>query len=351
MPRAFAAAVVLLALGACSRGDGGLVDWRLYAMGTWVDLSLPRDATRRHPELLAEIEMELHTFERDYYPWAEGELAALNRALTQRGRYETTPEMAGLVGAAQRIHAASDGAFDPGVGALVALWGFNGAEPPPALPDAAAVAAVRERSGSIGELVVDDRLIRVAAGVATDAASARSFTLDLGGIAKGAAVDRIVARLEALGIAPALVNAGGDLRVVGTRPDRDWRIGIQAPRDDGLLGSVTLYGGEAAFSSGDYERFVERDGERLHHILDPRTGFPATATRAVTVIAPDGTTADGAATAIFVAGDDWREVAERLGVDAVLRVDAAGIVEMTSAMRDRYRSSVDGSSDIIAAAD
>jgi len=197
--------------------------------------------------------------------------------------------------------------------------------------------------------MIDGTRIR-APGLAA-APAARRYTLDLGGIAKGAAVDAVVAELESAGIAPALVNAGGDLRVIGTRPDRRWRIGIQAPRGDGLLGVIELDAGEAAFTSGDYERYYELDGQRLHHIIDPRTGYPVTHTRAVTVIAADGTTADAAATALFVAGPEWQRLAAALGVTAALRVDAGGSIEMTAEMRDRFQASAANESDIIAAAD
>jgi thiamine biosynthesis lipoprotein len=200
-------------------------------------------------------------------------------------------------------------------------------------------------SGSIRDLAF--------AGTAISAQAGR-YTLDLGGIAKGAAVDRIVERLEGLGIAPALVNAGGNLRVIGERADRSWRVGVQAPRGEGLLGTLTLAAGEAIASSGDYERFRESDSasERLHHILDPGTGRPVAHTEAVTVIAKDALTADAGATALFVAGPGaWLEVAERLGIEAALRVDASGRIEMSPAMRERFQPGAEAASAIIAVAD
>ena len=324
-----AVAALSLLLAACGPSPDALVEHRLLAMATWVDLTLPARATLEHPALIAEIESELAAFGNDYYAWGDGELARLNRALGATGRFEASPAMAALLERAAEVAAASDGAFDPGVGALVELYGFNDAtRPPVAPPDGTALAATLAAFGSIRNLDVDGTAL---------AAPPGRYAFDLGGIAKGAAVDRVVERLTALAIAPALVNAGGDLRVLGSRPDRPWRIGIQDPRGDGLLGTLALGPGEAAFSSGDYERFVDRDGERLHHIIDPRTGTPAAHTRAVTVIAGDGVTADAAATALFVAGPaDWRRVAARLGIVLALRVDAAGTLEMTPAMRDRF---------------
>lgn len=333
-------ASLVLALAACVQNGDAPAEYRLFAMGTWVDLTLPPAAVHDRPELLREIESELRAFERDYYAWADGELAALNRALSAGRAFEASAELAGLLAEAQRIEAATEGAFDPGVGALVELWGFHGSDDPPPTPPAAAVIyALAGRAGSIADLSIDGTLIR---------AAEAEYTLDLGGIAKGEAVDRIVAKLGERGIAPALVNAGGDLRVVGAPAERAWRIGILAPRREGLIGTLRLVGGEAAFTSGDYERYVERDGQRLHHILDPRTGYPVTHTQAVTVLAANGVLADAAATALFVVGPaGWERVAEGLGIEAALRVDATGRIEMTASMRDRFQIDADEGSDII----
>jgi thiamine biosynthesis lipoprotein len=111
---------------------------------------------------------------------------------------------------------------------------------------------------------------------------------------------------------------------------------------------VELRDGEAAFTSGDYERYFDSAGGRMHHILDPTTGYPATHTQAVTVLADEGTLADAAATAIFVAGPArWRDVARKMAVDAVLRVTSDGQIEVTPAMRDRLQISTEHVSDII----
>jgi thiamine biosynthesis lipoprotein len=348
----FAAILAACCLTACGGPDTGLVSHRLFAMATWVDIDLPAPDAN-NAELLARIEADLRQFERDYYAWGDGELAALNRSLTDNGSFRASAPLAALLERAQEITILSAGTFDPGVGELVALWGFDGGSPDPVPPDPTRIAESLEVSGSLLDLVIDGAEIRVAdASNAEGDALALRFTLDLGGIAKGAAVDRIVGQLQRQGVTPALINAGGDLRVIGERRDRRWRVGIQSPRSDDLIGVVDLESGEAAFTSGDYERYYELDGERMHHILDPRTGYPVNHTQAVTVIGADGTIADAAATAVFVAGpDDWRTVARKLGIEAVLRVDANGRIEMTDAMRDRFQLLTGTDSDILAADD
>jgi thiamine biosynthesis lipoprotein len=131
------------------------------------------------------------------------------------------------------------------------------------------------------------------------------MSLDLGAIAKGFAVDLACERLLAAGFTNALVNLGGDLRVMG-RPSRDragWRAAIRDPFDrDATIGTLALWHGEATATSGNYERFVTLDGTRYAHIMDGRTGWPVTHTVSCTVVAPTAMEADALATTLFVLG-------------------------------------------------
>jgi FAD:protein FMN transferase len=340
-----ARAVSLLAgvlLAACGSGETFRAE-RLLAMGTWVDLGLEAPDEATGARLVAEIETLLRGFERDYYAWsADGALARLNRGLAQGESVRVDPELAALLRDAQRYAAASGGTFEPAVGELVELWGFHSAEAAPTRPpDPASIEAWLRRDARISNLAIDETgSVSVARG--------EPMKVDLGAIAEGELVNRIIAILRAAGVENALVNVGGDLRVLGTRHGRPWRIGIQAPRARGVVGVVELASGEAAFTSGDYQRFFEFEGRRMHHIIDPSTGYPVTHTQAVTVITTDGVQADAAATALLVAGPGrWQAVAQALNVDKALRVDASGRVELTVPMRDRLQTGTEASSDII----
>jgi thiamine biosynthesis lipoprotein len=127
--------------------------------------------------------------------------------------------------------------------------------------------------------------------------------VDLGGIAKGFALDQAAAAMRAAGAAGGMADLGGNIVVFGIAPGggRGWAIGIRDPRGQGILGSVVLDSGSVA-TSGDYERFFERDGIRYSHIVDPRSAEPARGIAQVTVAAPDGITADALSTALFILG-------------------------------------------------
>jgi thiamine biosynthesis lipoprotein len=331
-------------IAGCAERPTDLTQERIYAMATWVDISIRDVDSAAATVAIGEIELLLGAFERDYYAWAPGELADLNAQLHAGESASVSVPMATLLRDAQRLSTLSDGYFEPGLGSLVELWGFHSsiaARPSP--PSGDQIQSYLGPQSRIASVRIDGQRIT---------SDSRELTLDLGGIAKGAAVDSIIRLLIEKNVEHALVNAGGDLRVIGRsggRTDqRRWRVGIRHPREIGLLGIIELTGGEAAFTSGDYERFYDHEGTRLHHILDPLTGRPVTHTQAVTVIAADGTTADAAATALFAAGPDrWRELADALGIASVLRVNEDGNIDLTEPMRERLIRAGGDDSDIM----
>ena len=206
------------------------------------------------------------------------------------GPLQVSPETATVIAAGLRVGAASGGAFDMGLGRLKDLWDIEGEHP--RIPSAEELRAALVGTGP-GDLRLDGRTVTK---------SDPRLAVDLGGIAKGYAVDRAIAVLQAAGVKHASVNAGGDIRLLGDRGDRPWKIGIQHPRrEDAILATLEL-ADTAVVTSGDYERYFERDGVRYHHLFDPKTGQPARLCRSVTIVAPGAMLADALATAVFVLG-------------------------------------------------
>jgi thiamine biosynthesis lipoprotein len=301
---------------------------RFMAMGTLVEVTVfdfPQPAALA---AIGDVETLFRDLQRRWDPWGDGELGRLNGALAGGGAATPTPELGALLARAAELGRRSDGLFEPSIGALTRLWGFSRDEdaptaPPPAADVAAAVAAVTP----LPQLLRDDG--RLAGGNG-------EMALDLGGFAKGEAVDLAIALLRSRGIEHAIVNAGGDLRAIGRHGDRDWRIGVRDPREEGILAALEIGGDESVFTSGDYERYFVLDGRRYHHILDPRDGYPTRETTSVTVLGVEAALADAAATALFVAGpEDWPAVATALGISHVMLVDTAGTVHLSAPMEER----------------
>ena len=162
--------------------------------------------------------------------------------------------------------------------------------------------------------------------------------IDLGGIAKGYAVDNCIAILKKRGVTNALVTAGGDSRLLGDRRGRPWNVGIRDPRKPGAVIAVLPLENTAISTSGDYERFFKENGVRYHHIIDPKTGKSATGVRSVTVIAPEGVITEGLTKTVFVHGpkEGMALVESYKGADAII-IDAHGNMTFSSGLRKAVR--------------
>ncbi|MBF0462536.1 MAG: FAD:protein FMN transferase [Magnetococcales bacterium] len=196
----------------------------------------------------------------------------------------------------------SNGAFAMSLEPLTALWGFSSdrvvSQPPPAT-------ALRDwlqaypPTNAIELQETEQHTLQIRL-------QSTSVGLDLGSIGKGYAIDRAIAVLRQDGVTDAVLNAGGDLRILGSKGGEPWRIGIQHPRQHDQVVAVSLLQGDIALAtSGDYERFFLYEGKRYHHIMDPTTANPAYAGLiSVSVQAAESTLADSLATAIFVLGPE-----------------------------------------------
>ncbi|HUO82998.1 MAG TPA: FAD:protein FMN transferase [Gammaproteobacteria bacterium] len=330
--RAARALVAGLAVGvatACAPDDETSHS-RFLAFGTLVEVDVYGTDEKTAARAAADIEACFHVLHDAWHPWAEGELGRINRAIAAGEPAPIGEDLAGLLAEASRLSRDSGGLFDPTLGRLVALWGFADDEQSPVAPPAGArIRALLDAGTGPDRLRVDGRTI---------SSTSRAIAVDLGGFAKGVAVDRAIERLRRLGVTNAIVNAGGDLRVIGRHGDRPWRIGIRHPRRPGIMAELEVDDGESVFTSGDYERHFVYRGRRYHHILDPRTGEPAANAVSVTVLGDDAARADAAATALFVAGAGaWRAVAGGLGVEHVMLVAPDGRIEMSTPMAGRLR--------------
>ncbi len=308
--------------------DTDVTQRELFALGTLIQISI---AGQPDPTVMPQVQDALTELEKRWSVLGDGDLAQLNQQLLESTR-ATVPAtlQAGFI-AAQALCQSSGGRFDPGVGDLVKLWGFDDEDhfrdSPP--PKAEIDAALAQRSSLCEASLNGDSL---------DLPRTHA-RFDFGASAKGRAVDEVIELLRGLDIHNTIVNAGGDIKVIGRRPDRAWRIGIRHPRPDQgqtMLASLEVGDGEAIFTSGDYERYFIHDGQRYHHILDPRTGYPAGHSQSATVIHSSAELADAAATALFVAGaEDAAAVMQAMGIETWLLIDANGAQHASADMLAR----------------
>ncbi|MFN6961437.1 MAG: FAD:protein FMN transferase, partial [Rhodocyclaceae bacterium] len=276
------AGLLALLLAAC--GQPIPVAQEAFVFGTRVELQVVGVAEAQAHAALGEVLREFDRLHRAYHAWQPSELTALNDAIAAGRPHKVSAELAGLIRTAQSLAAQGEYLFDPGIGRLVALWGFHDDEFKPALPDDAALQQLVAAKPSIADLEID--------GDDTVSSKNRAVALDFGGYLKGVALDRAAAVLKARGIDNALINIGGNVLALGSKNGTPWRVGIRHPRvelaGESVIATVELRDGEAIGTSGDYQRYFEIDGKRYCHLIDPRSGKPAQGTQAVTVLIPPG---------------------------------------------------------------
>jgi len=265
-------------------------------MGTTWSVKLVAPPTADADGLTAMAQRELDGVVREMSPWEPlSDLSRYNRAAA--GTWTALPPaFAQVLRCALEIAEATDGAFDPTLGALVDLWGFGARPFSGSPPEAQDLAKAREHAGWRRIVLDGDSLFQPG-----------GLHLDLNGIAKGFAVDQVAAALDRAGARSYLVEVGGELRGTGAKPDgQPWWVELERPptANDGLRTLVALHDLSAA-TSGDYRRFFEHDGRRYAHTLDPATAAPVThATVSVTVLADTSMRADAWATALTVMTPD-----------------------------------------------
>ena len=233
----------------------------------------------------------LHTLTNNFDE--NSQLSKINQ-MAGKSKVLVDPDLMQIIAFSQEVSEKLGDSFDITVGPLTKLWGIG--HKGEYIPSQAEIDKVLP--------LVNYHLVQLDPANHTVYLPKEGMSLDLGGIAKGYATDKAIEILKAKGITSALVNAGGDVRVIGNKPDgKPWRIGVQNPRqDDGISAKLALTQWDTMETSGDYQRFIMKDGIRYSHILNPRTGWQPREVASVTMVNNSSTYGDILSKPIFVLG-------------------------------------------------
>jgi FAD:protein FMN transferase len=304
---------------------GGAVDGWIKRdeaiMGTAINVELWSEDRVAGESAIDAVMDEMHRIDRAMSPHKfDSELSRINREAGCTA-VPVSAEMARLLSRANDFAQLSGGAFDITYAAVGQLYDYRQRVKPTEEALARARCAVGYRN-----LVLDmrGRTVRFAR---------EGMRIDLGGFAKGHAVDNAASILRHRHVRHAMVSAGGDSRVIGDRRGRPWTIGIRDPRRPGEMSAVLPLQDVSISTSGDYERYFDADGKRFHHLIDPATGRSPSSVHSVTILAEDGLTTEALSKTVFVLGVEkgLRLIESQRGVDAVI-VDAAGALHYSSGL-------------------
>jgi FAD:protein FMN transferase len=301
------------------------------AMGTYVTVWFWTDKEPEAAKAAEKVFAEMKRLDEKLTTWTDtSEVSKINAAAGGKKPVAVSDETFEIIERSQDISKKSGGVFDITVGSFKGLWKFD-EDIDGSLPDPA---DVKKRLKLVGykDLVLDKKKRTVLL-------RRKGMSITLGGIAKGYAVDKCAALLKAAGFSDFMLQAGGDMYIAGKKGNEPWVVGIRDPRGTELFAGMPIT--DHSFStSGDYERGFVKDKVRYHHILDPRTGFPATASRSVTIRAKDAYTADSWSKVMFIVG--WQKGLElikkyKLEDFEVVWVDDKNELHMTPAIEKELK--------------
>lgn len=321
--------VAVLVLAACE-GKEPLYQEQGYVFGTLVDVSIYGEPEPRARQAANEVMREFQRLHDMLHAWQPSELSELNAAFAKGESAAISAELVAMLQDAAQLSQQSQGMFNPAIGELVQLWGFHADEFKPVQPDEKQISKLVAANPQMSDIsVVQGRA----------QSTNKSVQLDLGGYAKGYALDRAAELLRKQGIHNALVNIGGNVIAIGRHGKRPWRVGIQHPRKSGALATLDLLDGEAIGTSGDYQRYFMLGNVRYCHLIDPRSGYPMQGVQAATVVtrgARAGVLSDAASKPLFIAGArGWRAAATQMGVSDAMLVDGQGNIQLTAELQKR----------------
>jgi len=312
-----------LFLSACAENS---YKYEFLVFGTLVELEIYGTSQVKADNANRQIQNTFRQMHTTWHAWEQGGLLSkINKAIANRTSITLQPEVMRFLRKVQDLSQKSMNNFNPGIGKLVALWGFHREDwqgPPPAAVELGKYIkpVINMQSLTFKNNVLSSQDDRI--------------QIDLGAVAKGHALDLAINILKQQGIKNAVVNAGGDLKVLGKKNSRDWNIGVNSAQ--GVIASIKLNDGESIVSSGTYERKFTYEDKIYHHLISPFTGKPAQGISAVTVLSQDAMLADAAATAILVAGkDNWQAIANKMGVEYILVILDDNVLQMSPQMQKR----------------
>lgn len=290
-------------------------------MGTEIEITASAEDETLINTAVDKALKEMERIEKEMSEWQEGTPVSEINKKAGREAVPVSEELFKVMEAAQKISRLTDGAFDISWASFRGVWNFaKGKEHVPSRDE------VSKRLPLINykNIELDEK-------GKTVFLKKEGMAIGLGGIAKGYAVDRAMQILADSGVRNAIVKAGGDIRIQGNDEGKPWEIGIQHPREKGKLLARLPLTNISVSTSGDYERFFVRDGIIYHHIMDPKTGYPAGGCQSVTILAPDTMTSDALSTAVFVLGPEkgMKLIKNLPGIEGII-VDSKGEIRYSA---------------------
>ncbi|MDG2252459.1 MAG: FAD:protein FMN transferase [Methylophilaceae bacterium] len=300
-----------------------------YIFGTIVEVTIYGETKDHASDAIELVFKEFRRLHNYLHPWKKSIIQDINQSIKNEKIYTTDDEeILSIIKHNKELESMTSGYFNPAIGNLIKAWGFHRDQNPTDRPNSILIDNLQRNLPHMSEINIHRGYIE---------SKNKNIQLDLGGYAKGYALDQAKKILSENNINNALINIGGNILALGKHGDRNWVVGIQNPRKPNPIGSISLNPGWSIGTSGDYQRYFIVDNQRYSHLIDPNTGYPATNSQSATVLLPpiesSGTLSDVYSKPLFIAPEKLKfSIAKELGIDFYMIVMADGKISISNDM-------------------
>jgi thiamine biosynthesis lipoprotein len=300
-----------------------------YIFGTIVEVTIYGETEEKSTHAIELVFNEFRRLHHYLHPWEKSIVQEINLSIKNQEIYTTQDtEILSIIKHNQELELKTQGYFNPAIGKIIEVWGFHSDQFAMDRPNSTVIENLRRNLPHMSEINIHSRYIE---------SKNKNIQLDLGGYAKGYALDQAKRILSKNNINNALINIGGNILALGRHGDRNWVVGIQNPRKPSSIGSISLKSGWSIGTSGDYQRYFIVDNQRYSHLIDPNTGYPANNAQSATILLPpiksSGTLSDVYSKPLFIAPKKLKHsIAKELGIDFYMIVMADGKISISNDM-------------------
>ena len=272
-----------------------------FIFGTLIDIKIYGESNIDAEKVSNEIFTEFHRLHKLLHPWEKSLITEINTAISENKSISIkNNEVITILKNVQRLEAQTQNLFNPSIGKLINLWGFHSNDyNQKKIPKEKIIQELVSSNPSMQSIKIENRILK---------SNNKNVQIDLGGYAKGYALDQAKKILKNNNVKNALINIGGNILASGKYGERDWVVGIQNPRKPSVLATIPLKSGWTIGTSGDYQRYIIVNNQRYSHLINPKTGFPENKTQSATILLPptedSGALSDVFSKPLFIIGKE-----------------------------------------------
>jgi len=322
--------VLFLAVFGC--GGDPIFQKKHFVFGTMIDIKIYGEDETKANNVTNEIIEEFNRLNMLLHPWEESLINKINLSISKGNPIHIkNKEVISIIEDSKSLQNKTHNLFNPAIGKLVSLWGFHSDTFKNLLPNKTKILDLVKSSPSMMNISINNNILK---------SSNKDVQIDLGGYAKGYALDRAKKIIKSNNVKNALINIGGNILAIGKHGNRKWVVAIQHPRKPNAIAYMPLDPGWAIGTSGDYQKYFIKNNNRYSHLINPKTGFPSNNSQSATILMPPsinvGVLSDVLSKPLFIAPEDKKiDFAKGLNIEYFLIITKDGSIIISKKLQEK----------------